>query len=165
MIPSTTVHGVEAVVQKLEHFPPALRVQLRREVAKLAFKVTETAVANVSGRLLIRRSGALAGSINPDVRENADGVTAIVSAGGIAVKYARPHEYGYKGPETVKAHLRRITQAWGRKIEPREVAVGAHTRNVNVTEKAYLRGALRAHKAEILEGMAAAATRAAKEAK
>lgn len=162
MIPTTTVHGVERVEQKLVRFPQSLRAELRRSVAKLAFEVTDTAVANVSGRLLKRRTGALAGSINPRVTEDASGVTAVVSAGGVAAKYARVHEYGFEGPESVKAHMRRIKQAWGRPIEPREVRVSAHTRNVNVPEKAYLRGALRQHKADILARLGAAAERAAK---
>lgn len=162
MIPTTTVHGAEVVEKRLAQLPKGLRAELRREVSKLAFRVTDTAVANVSGRLLNRRTGALAGSIDPRVTEDASGITAIISAGGVAAKYAGVHEYGFHGSESVKAHMRRIKQAWGRPIEPREVRVSAHTRAVNVTEKAYLRGALREHKAEILAGFDKAAARAAK---
>lgn len=162
MIPTTTVHGVERVVQRLERLPLNLRAELRREVARLAFEVTNTAVQNVSGRLLNRRTGALAGSIDPRVTEDAGGITAVVSAGGVAAKYAGVHEYGFQGAQSVKAHLRRIRQAWGKPIEPREVQVSAHSRSANVPEKAYLRGALRQHKAEILAGFEKAAARAAR---
>jgi phage gpG-like protein len=159
--PTIRVEGVERVVQRFDALPERLRAELRRRVARFAFEITDAAVSNVSGKLLRRRTGALAGSIAPRVTETSDSITGIVGAGGVAAKYAAVHEYGFSGTVPVKAHLRAITQAWGRAIEPRSIYVGAHTRAMNIAEKAYLRGALRERRGAIVDGLAEAARVAA----
>lgn len=66
--------------------------------------------------------------------------TALVHV-GTHVEYAAVVEFGFSGLQKVRSHERRISQAWGRAIEPRTVTVSAHTRNVNRAAKPYLRPA------------------------
>lgn len=55
------------------------------------------------------------------------------------VPYWKVIEYGFKGIQRIREHLRRITMAWGKRIEPKVVSVRAHNRKVNRPEKAILR--------------------------
>ena len=100
----------------------------------------------VSGRL--SRSLASRGR-NVDTGGQPEGIMSIEVAAGVVtlikgskVPYAPPHEYGFRGTQWVPSHPRRITQAFGKPIEPREVTVRAHTRKMALAERAYLHPAL-----------------------
>lgn len=100
----------------------------------------------VSGRL--SRSLATRGR-HRDTGGQPEGIMKIEIAGGIVklikgseVPYARVHEHGFRGTQRVPSHTRRITQAFGQPIEPREVTVRAHTRNMALAKRAYLNPAL-----------------------
>ncbi len=48
-----------------------------------------------------------------------------------------PHEYGFNGDVTVKAHLRMIKMAFGKSISPKQVSIKTHTRKVDLPEKSF----------------------------
>jgi phage gpG-like protein len=57
---------------------------------------------------------------------------------GTMTPYSSVHEQGYHGSYTVPGHTRRITQAFGRRIAPRDVDVRTHTRVANIPARPYL---------------------------
>jgi len=61
---------------------------------------------------------------------------------GTNVAYANVHQFGFKGSvsQAVKAHTRTISQAWGKPISPRSVAVSAHSRTIkqNIPARPFL---------------------------
>ena len=83
------------------------------------------------------RTGRLKTSITG--RVSPDGFSAVV---GSHVEYAPRLEMGFSGSETVKAHTRTITQAWGRSIDPRQVSVRSFDRNANTPAYPFLRPAV-----------------------
>lgn len=62
---------------------------------------------------------------------------------GSRVPYARVHEKGFFGAVPVQAHTRTITQAFGQEIAPTQVQVQAHTRQMQIPARPYLKPALR----------------------
>lgn len=48
-------------------------------------------------------------------------------------------EYGVHSAFTVKAHRARLTHMFGRAVSPRSVAIPAHLRRVDITERRFLR--------------------------
>jgi phage virion morphogenesis protein len=56
---------------------------------------------------------------------------------GTNVEYAPPHQFGYQGPVPVPEHTRRITQAFGKPIEPKTITVSAHTRKANIPARPF----------------------------
>lgn len=94
----------------------------------------------LSGQVLNRRSGRLSRSIHPEVQGGSPTVVGVV---GTNVEYAAYHEYGFTGTETVRQHLRTITQAWGHPLrEPVTFTVREHAREVNYPAHSFLRSSL-----------------------
>lgn len=93
----------------------------------------------LSGKALQRRTGRLRGSITNSVSIKGD---KVIGAIGTNVIYGRIWELGFKGPVQVMAHAREIRQAFGRPISPRTIRVGAHTRQVDIIARPFLRPAL-----------------------
>jgi len=93
----------------------------------------------LSGKALQRRTGRLRGSITHKVKIDGDRVVGSI---GTKVVYGRIHELGFKGPVQVMAHVREVKQAFGKKTTPRLVYVRAHTRNVNMPARPFLRPAI-----------------------
>ena len=67
---------------------------------------------------------------------------------------ARIHEYGFSGPETVRAHSRTIKQAFGRAISPKTVFVKEFSREMHMPERSFMRSALADKREEIKQGLA-----------
>jgi len=63
---------------------------------------------------------------------------------GSRVPYAAAHEFGLSTTVQVQAHTRTITEAFGNPLPsgPQEVQVQAHSRNMDMPERPYLRPAL-----------------------
>ena len=97
-------------------------------------------------------SGRLRRSIFSTTTETATSVEGTVASSG-DVKYARIHEYGFDGPETVAAHTRNIKQAFGRAIEPKTIFVREFTRQMHMPERSFLRSALADMREEIGQGL------------
>jgi phage gpG-like protein len=113
---------------------------LKTEITRIAVDVTATVKGEkLSGQALKVQSGRLRRSINYRVATSDTGVDAKV---GTNVEYARVHEFGFKGAVNVREHIRKAkgkTQAM----------VRAHTRNVNMPERSFLRSTLREMKGDI----------------
>lgn len=99
----------------------------------------------VSGRL----ARSLTGARTAVVGMNSEGVYSVRQSGtkttieyGTKVPYARAHEEGFSGNVQIPSHTRRITQAFGRQIEPKTVQVSAHSKNMNIPARPYLSPAL-----------------------
>ena len=118
---------------------------ISRALMKIGINIANQATQNADGRPgPIVRSGRLRSSLNyrdrPQVVEmGAGGLSVIV---GTNVEYAPRIEMGFSGVETVKAHSRTISQAWGRSIAPREIAVSSFERNAKSPAYPFLRPAV-----------------------
>lgn len=92
----------------------------------------------MSGRLISSLTGT-------DFRGAREGIFNVKATGdgieieyGTQVPYAGTHEYGFSGSVSVPAHQRRITQAFGRQIEPKTIDVRSFTRSANIPARPYL---------------------------
>lgn len=143
------VTGDDAVIKSLRQQHQKIVANVQQSIGRLTLKLlTRVKVDKLSGQVLNVRSGRLRRSITHKVVTTPDAVSGLV---GTNVEYARAHELGFSGQVTVKAHLRQIKMAWGKSITPRTVEVSAHSRQVNLPEKSFLRSALADMKPEIMQ--------------
>lgn len=159
---TATIIGDAEVKARIEAVLPATRESLRRTVSKLAIDLQRHVVADkLSGQVLKNRTGTLRRSINQHVEESGTSVTGIVGADMNEARYARAHEYGFRGTVEVRVHMRTITQAFGRTLKnPRQVMVQAHPMRMNLAERSYLRSSLRDMRQTILEAFQASLAQA-----
>jgi hypothetical protein len=118
----------------------------------LAGRLRAIAERNLSGDVLNARSGKLRESLAASV-DLTSRIAATVTAD---TPYAAFQEYGFDGVETVRAHLRRQAEAFGRAIRPVEAAVRAYDRRVDYPAHSYLRSALAELAPDIRAAIAAA---------
>jgi phage gpG-like protein len=85
----------------------------------------------LTGQVLNVRTGRLRRSITPKVEEKDDEIVGTV---GTNVRYARTHEFGFKGVVQVKAHER--------KIKGKPIMVRAHARNMDIPARPFLNPSL-----------------------
>lgn len=158
---SGEVIGSSQVVERIKRITPNVRTALFERVQRLTIKLQRHVVEEkLQGQVLNVRTGRLQRSIQQAVTNSESAVTGVVST---AVKYARPHEYGFQGTVNVKAHLRTIKVAFGKDLkEPVEVNVSAHTMRMNLPERSFLRSSLVDMKDEIVEGIRQAAIEGAR---
>ena len=149
---SATRANADAVADRLAALPGRADAAMREASADLAGRLRATAARNLSGEILNARSGKLRESLAASV-DLVGRVAATVTAD---TPYAAFQEYGFAGTETIRAHLRRQAQVFGRAVRPREFAVGAHTRQIDYPAHSYLRSAL-AELAPDIRGVIAAA--------
>ena len=120
-----------------------VRHELWRTINALTLKLQRTIQEDMlTGQRLNVQSGRLRGSVSSKVDETTDAIEGTVRAGGAHVPYIFTHEFGLKGSLGIKAHLRQIKQAFGRPISPKQVAVAAHSRNVEFRERRFMRDSL-----------------------
>jgi phage gpG-like protein len=132
--------GDARLVARLDAMPGRLRDGLARTVTRLGLELQRKVQdEKLTGQVLKVRTGSLRSSINTRTERSASEVAASV---GTNIAYGRVHEYGFDGTVGVRAHLRQITQAFGRPIAPTAVAVRAHSRHVHLPERSFLRSAL-----------------------
>lgn len=143
-----TVPDEEKLAVSLNLTRAKLLADLKREVKRVATDVSaRTKDQKLSGQVLKVQSGRLRRSINYRTDETETGIEALV---GTNVSYGRAHEFGFSGSVTVKAHLRTVRQAFGRKLRSaKKVEVRTHSRNVNLPERSFLRSSLREMRSEI----------------
>lgn len=153
------VEGDDRVVAKLGSAGIVAKDEIRQSIGVLTLRLAVRVKLKLSDDVLHVRTGRLRRSITSKVTDDAQGVVGTV---GTNVEYARPHEYGFKGTQSVKQSLRTITQAWGRPIAPMQVIVRPHTRKVDYPAKSFLRSALAGMSDEIAEELAQAVKRALK---
>lgn len=120
-----------------------VRLEIRRTINALTLRLQRIIQEDMlTGQRLKVQSGRLRGSVSSKVEEGDDFIEGTVGAGGALVPYAFVHEFGLHATIGVKAHLRQIKQAFGKPITPRQVMVGAHSRNVKFRERRFMRDAL-----------------------
>ena len=147
--------GDREAVARFDRFGPEFRTALERRVQRLALKLlAHVKEDKLSDQVLKVRTGRLRRSINQQVES--DGARVYGSV-GTNVVYARRHELGFQGNESVRAHLRMMTQAFGKEVKnPRQIEVRAFTRKINYPAHSFLGSALADMRQEIQDGIAAA---------
>ncbi len=130
------VLGAESVVARFLSAPDRVRGAVREEVHRLGLELlTRVKRDKLNGQVLRHRTGRLGRSINEQFSENGDSFQSRV---GTNLSYARFWEKGFHGPQAIRAHMRRISQAYGRSIPPMTINVSAHTRQVNQPARPFL---------------------------
>lgn len=132
--------GADAIATHLDNFVPRLTDELQTSIGDLALRLTRMIQQDkLSGAVLQARTGRLQRSIRPLIESDGTTVTASISAD---VSYAAAQEFGFHGTVSVRQHLRRIKQAFGRPIAEKTITVRAHPMRVNLPERSFLRSAL-----------------------
>lgn len=120
-----------------------VRAEIRSTVNALTLKLQRTIQEDMlTGQRLNVQSGRLRGSVSSKVEEDKEWIEGTVGAGGALVPYGFAHEFGLRGSLSIKSHLRMIKKAFGKPVAPRQVMIKAHTRNVNMRERRYMRDSL-----------------------
>ncbi len=145
-----SLNNAGAVADWLAGLGPKADAALRDVTADLVQRLRDRVEGNLSGGVLNARTGALRASLAVGLSQ-AGGITASVSVG---TPYAAFQEYGFSGSESVRAHLRRQSVAFGKPIRPVDVAVRTYSRQVNYPAHSYLRSALAEMSPEINRAVA-----------
>jgi len=156
--------GDREVIARFAAMPEGVRQALKNKVTVLAYKLQAKVVSEkLSGQVLNRVTGKLARSIHNVIDDEGLKVTGKVASSG-DVKYAARHEFGFTGTESIKAHTRTITQAFGEQLsEAKQVAVRAYSRQAKTPERSFLRSSLDDMREEIIKGLTDAVQKAIKE--
>lgn len=154
--------GDREIMARLDQLNGRLPGEMRIGMERLTVKLQTRVKRKLSGDVLNVRTGRLRNGVSRDVQADGLQVTGIVSD---PVKYAPPHEYGFRGTVDVREHMRTIRQAFGRPIEEKQITVRQHSMQMNLPERSFLRSALAEMESagEIRGEMEAAAARAAAE--
>lgn len=142
--------GDDKVIAELKSMDIKIHASLLRTITKLSIQLQGNIKADkLSGQVLKTRTGTLRRSINYSVNDTPTSIIGRVGIGKHAAKYGVVHEFGFKGNQNIKAHLRTIKQAFGKAITPKQVSVKSHSRSVEYPEKSFMRTALRELNSEI----------------
>jgi phage gpG-like protein len=167
--------GDDVVLLKMQGRKDKAHGLLRDAIQTMAIAVQRRVKEKLSGEVLHNRTNTLRSNINQDVTESSG---SIVAAVGTNVAYARRHEYGFHGTETVSAHIRRsraqiaaatytyknksgqlvtkIKQSGKYGKSTGEINVRSFTRHANTPERSFLRSTLREMAQTISNAMVAA---------
>lgn len=133
-----------AALAFLKQYPATAHGKLLQIMTKVGFDLQGyIQTSKLQGQVLGHRSGWLSSHVHPRTEDEGTTVTTTVGVDKTAVPYAAIHEYGFHGPEQVKAHTRIMSVCFGRTIDPVTVKVGAFTRTMNMPERSYLRSSLK----------------------
>lgn len=152
----TITHNTNQVIARIQAQTKALAPsspQLHEALTRIALYVTSVAKLNIRGQNLID-TGRLINSVRHEFFR--EGPVEGVRIGSFNVPYAAVHEFGYRGVQQVPGHARTITQAFGRPINPRQINVGAFTRNMNIRARPYLRPAIKTTRTFVIDTLRAA---------
>ncbi len=135
--------GDRELVAKFGQLSPKVHLRLVKAMhAAMTRLQAYVQSAKLSGQVLHVRTGAGRRSVGEFVEDLAEEVLGKVGIpSGPTLVYMRAHEFGFDGTVSVKEHLRRIKEAFGRPIPPTDVTVGAHTRTMHLAERRWLRSA------------------------
>lgn len=153
------VLGGEAVAQRLKGGDERLRTGLSQTIGRLVLTLQRNVKQNkLSGQVLNVRTGRLRRSINTRM----ENLNTAQPAGfvGTNVSYARAWELGFDGKVNVRESLRMQVTAFGKSIEPQQVTVRAHQRNVHMPAKSFLGSALQELQPEIMRELSGSVTEA-----
>lgn len=134
--------GGDVLAAVLRAYGDKVQAAIVQSVGRSALRLQREVMQNrLSGQVLNVRTGNLRRSIHQQVTNTGSAVIGEVNTN---VRYGAAHEYGFAGTVNVKASLRQVRQAFGRPLKsPRYVQVRAHSRNVRLPERSFLRSALR----------------------
>ena len=134
--------GGDVLAAVLRSYGDKVQTAIVQSVGRSALRLQREVMQNrLSGQVLNVRTGNLRRSIHQRVTNTGSAVIGEVNTN---VRYGKAHEYGFAGTVNVKASLRQVRQAFGRPLKnPRYVQVRAHSRNVRLPERSFLRTALR----------------------
>jgi len=117
------------------------------EARKIAIDIAASVKRDkLSGQVLKRRTGTLSRSISQRVEVSTSGRIEMLI--GTNVEYARRHEFGFSGSETVKAHMR--------KTKTGAHSVRSHARKVNTPARSFIRSAIQDMRVQIKDRLEAA---------
>jgi phage gpG-like protein len=157
---AVSVRGDAAVAFALKNTSNRVMEAIRRTVAREGLELLAYIKASkLSGQVLKNRTGTLRRSVNVKNRSTATSVEATV---GTNLSYAAVHEYGFSGQETVRAHMRNITQAFGKPITPTQIRVNGFSRHVNMPARSFLRSGLEDRRGAIIAALEQAVATAVK---
>ena len=146
--------GDQQVLERLRAVPDAVNSGLLRAITQLGIELQRDVQQDkLSGQVLRSRTGALKSSIDLRVDQNGGAITANVFTDS---RYGGVQEYGFAGTVSVRASLRRITEAFGRPIGEKTISVRAYDRRVDLPERSFLRSALEDMRPAIRDGVEAA---------
>lgn len=136
-----TILGTETVLMNLGLKGESVKIELRQAVGLMTLELLRTVKMKLSDDVLRVRTGRLRRSINQKIEDDAFGIFGTV---GTNVVYARRLEEGFSGDESVRAHLRTITQAFGKSLVggPLTIQVKPFTRHANTPARSFLRSSL-----------------------
>jgi hypothetical protein len=131
--------GLTRVRDRLVALPTVIGAALAEVMRAQAQALAAAAGARLEGEVK-SGTGALAHALIPTLTVSGLAVTAGVAVDDTspAAAYAAFQEYGFHGTESVRAHLRTITLAFGRSIAPVSVPVQAHDRRVDYAGHPFL---------------------------
>lgn len=140
--------GGDVLAAVLRSYGGKVQTAIVQSIGRSALRLQSEVMDNrLSGQVLNIRTGNLHRSIHQQVTSSGGLVVGEVNTN---VRYGVAHEYGFAGTVNVKASMRQIRQAFGRPLKsPRYVQIRAHSRNVRLPERSFLRSALRDMKPEI----------------
>lgn len=132
--------GDDKALARLRALPAGINSGLVRAMTKLGIELQrKVQQEELTGELLASRSGSLRSSIDFRLDQSRTGIAATVFSDS---EYAHVHEYGFAGTVSIRASLRRITEAFGRQISEKTINVRAHSRRMNLPQTSFLRTAL-----------------------
>lgn len=135
--------GDREVASKLKELEPKIYNSLLFTITKLSIQLqAKIKSEKLTGQVLKTRTGTLRRSINYRVDKTPSEIIGRVGIGADAAKYGIMHEFGLRGTENVRSHLRTIKKVWGKSISPKQISVRSHTRTVNYPERSFMRTAL-----------------------
>lgn len=140
--------GGDVLAAVLRSYGGKVQTAIVQSIGRSALRLQSEVMDNrLSGQVLNVRTGNLRRSIHQQVTSSGGLVVGEVNTN---VRYGVAHEYGFAGTVNVKVSMRQIRQAFGRPLKsPRYVQIRAHSRNVKLPERSFLRSALRDMKPEI----------------
>lgn len=148
-----TLVGAAELMVHLDQMPGSVQALLKAKIAALAVALQQHVVDDkLHGQVLNQRTGALARSIQQEapIVDDASILGRVYASGD--VKYARVHEYGFDGDETVKQHVR--SMVFGKRVAP--FSVGPFNRHMTMPGRSYLRAGLADQSAAIVGELQAA---------
>lgn len=129
------------VVARLDGIPDRVHGELWKVVEVERLVLESLIKRKLSGDVLNVVTGNLRRSVSSHTEDDGASIYGIAAQSG-DVKYGARWEYGFSGTETVAAHTRTVTQAFGRAIAPTQVDVQTFTRTVNAAERSFMRSSL-----------------------
>lgn len=136
------IMGAAQVAFSIEGLPDKIKTAAEKGTSKLVFLLAAHIVSRkLAGQVLKRPTGTLASSVAASPRVITDGV-AIVGTVGTNLGYGLEHEYGGQVTHHMPEQVRKISQAFGRAIAPRDVRFRAHRVSYNLPQRSFLRSSL-----------------------